>query len=169
MKKIFASLLTATVLAFGALGFAACDLFGSGGNKVKVSTLQELLSVAPRADVVLTQDIDCDFTSLNGIECKTFDGQGHTIKNAVLSNAFFITNKTQMNWVESVKNVTFDNMVCRTGSTYAAIVASCEYGISMENVTVKNSTLEVYESSSNIYAGIGPYRRCRHPNLRRGR
>ena len=161
MKKRFVKILVASLFAVSSLGFSACSLFNCGGEKektVKVSNLDELLSAGGK--VVLTDDIDCDFMTINGLYCSSFDGQGHTIKNAVLNGSFFPTTHTSPSSSsyknsQNIKNVTFDNITCRTSSnSNVSIVAGCEYGISMENVRVQNSTLEVGQGTSTLQAGI---------------
>lgn len=158
MKKFFILLIALIMtVCFAAFSFSGC-LFKSCENKksyVKVSNLSELK--AAKKDILLTQDIDCDFASVSTITCKSIDGKGHTIKNAVLTdNAFFEA--------AEISNLNFDNITCRAVSADAiSIVATARLdstnhnnlnSISIENVTVNNSTVNMPQSNSSIYAGI---------------
>lgn len=155
--KKFTILTLIAAICFAAFSFSGCFIFKSEKkNYVKVSNLSELK--AAKEDILLTQDIDCDFASVSEIVCKSVDGQGHTLKNAVLNDcSFFITSE--------ISNINFENITCRAvSSSNISIVAAAEMdssnhlkvgSISMENVTVKNSTIDMPQSNlKTLYAGI---------------
>ncbi|MDE6598384.1 MAG: hypothetical protein K2K60_07075 [Clostridia bacterium] len=160
MKK-FSTLILALIVAicFAAFSFSGC-LFNSCGksekkNYVEVSNFSELK--AAKDDILLTQDIDCDFASISKIICKSINGQGHTIKNAVLNDGAFFE-------ASEISNLNFQNVTSRAVSSDSiSIVANARLNsnsfanlnsISIENVTVENCTINMPQSNSSIYAGI---------------
>lgn len=142
MKKAVCFII-AQVAALCALTF-----FGGCSEKekvVEVTTLEELKSAS--GNVKLANDIDCDFVTVSTLK-GNIDGGGHTIKNAILNgNALFYSVKNLV-----IENVTYYN----NGNNHASIVAAYrEYeSVYLENITVKNCTMEITQGDSPLYAGI---------------
>ncbi len=145
MKKKLLALNVAVILL--CIAFAAC-LSGCDGFGMlwkNVSTYEELIARYFWNDdggysVKLTADIDCEFATITPLLLgKTFDGQGHTIKNAVVKAEYgyasFFHEITQ-----TIKNVTFENITVQGAGQCDAIVAAagCK---EISNVHVKNSKL----------------------------
>lgn len=87
MKKIII-LLSVLCISIITLSCTACNLgalFNGGPETIEVSTLSELTAYHRDDNIKLMNDIDGEFETINAISCLNFDGQGHTIKNIVIS------------------------------------------------------------------------------------
>ena len=157
MKKKLLALNVAVILVCitFAVCLSGCDGFGMLWKNV--STYEELIAryswnKDSGYSVKLTADIDCEFATVTPLLLgKTFDGQGHTIKNAVVKAengyASFFNEVTQ-----TIKNVTFENITVQGAGQCDAIVAAagCK---EISNVHVKNSKLTATQSVRNaLYA-----------------
>jgi len=103
------------------------------------------------------------FTSASNYFAGTFDGNGHSIKNFILGSA--TSNQTVsyansglfggVNAKGTVKNLTIEGAILnvyRSSSTYYGILAGYNAG-TIENVTIKNSSLTVAGSTNAQYVG----------------
>lgn len=149
LKKLSA---VAIVLMFVAtcFVFAGCSLFDKLTAK-HVSTLEELKSAGGKL-VVLDNDIDGNFANLDTlIGGVTFDGQGHTISNLLVSNQ-----ENGLFKSTTVKNVTLENITLSATGIFAGIVAGYgREGMVIDNVHVVNSKIiaNQKESKSHIFVG----------------
>ena len=141
--------LSATLVAF-----AACDKVPT----TKVSTYAELLNA--EGNVVLTDDIDCNFGVVSTLNFDSFDGQDHKIKNFIIKatgvtdNAAFFSADTQ-----SIKNVTFEGVKAEGINVLALSIVKIGGGGKIENVHVKSAEIKVTQNDKlpcfvgAIYAG----------------
>ena len=143
MKKT-TILLSALCIVTMALLCSACDVnafFNGGHATIEVSTLSELTTKHKNDNIKLMNDIDGEFETIDAISCFNFDGQGHTIKNVVISTKdASATASLFEKSVESIKDVNLDNISVSGVLCYGAIVnvIGCN---KIENVHVKNSKL----------------------------
>lgn len=143
MKKIII-LLSVLCISIITLSCTACNLgalFNGGPETIEVSTLSELTAYHRDDNIKLMNDIDGEFETINAISCLNFDGQGHTIKNIVISTPdAYATASLFEKYVASIKDVNLDNINVAGVSCYGAIVnvIGCD---KIENVHVTNSKL----------------------------
>lgn len=142
------------ITSLGAATLAGCGIFG--GKEVEVSTYEQLVSEDNSGKKIkLTADIDCGGLLFDSLTFEEFDGQGHTIKNGVISSSAYGEKGGALfgRDVEVIKNLTVENFEVR-GDTSAAII---KYGGGGEisDVTVKDCKLEVKNCrfAGGIYAG----------------
>ncbi len=141
-----AALASALCLAGGLIPLAAC-----GGGKVEISTFEQLVSEENSGKrMVLTADIDCGGKEIESITPESFDGQGHTIKNAVIASSSYAEKGGALfgRDTEEISNLTVEGFEV-TGTYTGAII---KYGgeCTITNVHVKDSSLEVKDG---LYAG----------------
>lgn len=134
-KKFFSLFVAAAVLCAAFAGLlTGCDGFGVFWENV--STYEELIAGYHSHSVRLKNDIDCEFATINPLYLgKTFDGNGYTIKNAVINAdngyASFVADS------ECIKNVTFENITVKGSGRCDAVVAAKDCK-EISNVHVKN-------------------------------
>lgn len=157
--KLIKPLLFISFLTLSTGILTSCD--GLFETTKKVSTFEELMKVTREDNVVLTNDIDCNFQTITTRACKSFEGNGYTIKNFVLSasglkdeTAFFAS------YTKTIKNVVFEGATINGDQVMSlAVVKSCGGGL-IENVHIKNCTLSATQSNKKrcnvggIYAGV---------------
>lgn len=146
MNKILYSLMALCVIAITCSAFSACE------QSEKISTYEDLTKSYVNKSVVLENDIDCQFQTLTPLQCQEFDGNGYTIKNAVIKAkykyaSFFApdTNK--------ISNVTFDNITVNGSGKCDAIVLSSG-GANIDNVHIKNSKISCTQTETNTLYGF---------------
>lgn len=152
MKKVLCAVIAAAlVLGVGCVVFAGCDGFGTIWKNV--STFEELTkgysgSAEYGTSVRLTADIDCEFQTVSPLLLgKSFDGQGHTIKNAVVSSSEY--NGLHSSFFElgtnSIKNLTLENITVNGSGRCDAIVIASDCS-EIVNVHVKNCKIIANQS-----------------------
>ena len=133
MKKFYSLLLC--VFSFGVtlFAFAGCSfLFGKDELIVtEVSTAQELQEGA--MNISLQNDIDLGGEFFDPIRVHSFNGNGHTISNAIITTTSVKNSASFFSEVfDHVQDVTFKNItVSAENTSYAAIVLalpSSRYG-----------------------------------------
>lgn len=107
---------------------------------VEIATIYDFMSLAGKSlddNYLLTNDLDFQGLCINQIKGVgvfsegSFDGDNHTVKNAVFSGALFGSVSG------TVRNICFENIEC-TETSYEGIVGK-SYGGKLENITIKNS------------------------------
>lgn len=147
MKK-FIGVIIASAVAFGAGAvFGGCGLFSKN-----VSTFEQLKDA--NGKVKLTADIDCGYETLKAIECDSFDGQGYTIKNCVVS-ANSTSDIAALFKAKEVKNLTLDNITVTGNASYGVGIVSDGYSKKIDNVHIKNSNVTGVQAYYGNGAGRG--------------
>jgi len=127
----------------------------------KISTVDELYNMKSNRSYQLTTDIDLEGRKWNPLEVKGFNGNGHTIKNAVVDlNAWHsYTNEDTGAFFKDVRwvyNVEFDNIFCKANGihieNFGLIAPSPEYA---KDIVVRNSELIFHQSESSKSYPIG--------------
>lgn len=149
------------------LGVCSCLVFNACGSKDRekssykynaVSSLEQLYSMRSDEAYKLTCDIDFEGREWVPLSVAGFNGQGHTISNCVIQvnessswNGFFKTCR----WLE---NITFDNCSITgyidTGEYVAYVSIGSSRSETLENVTVKNCTIDIDYVSGSVYVGL---------------
>lgn len=161
VKKVLMIVLAAivAVVVVGAIGLVInwYQFRGKG-----VSTYEELINLKYNDDnIYLTADIDCEYNTIEPISCSYFDGNGYTIKNAVISNVS-VENKTAFfSGGESIKNVNFENIRVKSAMALSAAIVCNNRCNSIENVHVKNCEMEIGQGKAqgalNSYSPADSY------------
>ncbi|MCH5164262.1 MAG: hypothetical protein J1F36_04520 [Clostridiales bacterium] len=155
--KVFVALLINMFMAIFVMGaFTGCGITTIFAKKI--SNFDELMSAS--GDVILTADIDCNFQTISTRKFSTFDGQGHKIKNFVLTasgstnDGAFFSPSTSL-----IKNVTFEGVTISGEKVLALSIVKIGGGGKIENVHVRNSTITATQSNyypcyvGGIYSG----------------
>ena len=98
-------------------------------------------------------DLDFMFQTISPINCKNFNGNGHTIKNVIISNDSIRGTTSLFSSADSINDLYLDNIsVSATSSFGAAILCqiSCR---NINNVHIKNS--KVTTSMPTYGSGLG--------------
>ncbi len=140
----------ALTAAFAAtcVNLTSCFLFSKPSAPVtEVSTLNQL-KAAYGGKIVLKNDIDCQYTSLNSISADEFDGNGYTIKNCYITETDGSRSTSFFNkGVKTIKNVKFENIeVSGKNGLSAAIVCTGDSN-KIENVHVENCKITYTQAS----------------------
>ena len=104
------------LIAFGAaaiLSGTLLPLSACGTASVEISTFEQLVSAENSGKrMVLTADIDCGGEEIESITPESFDGQGHTVKNAVISSSSYAEKGGAIfgRDTEEVRNLTVENV-----------------------------------------------------------
>ncbi len=109
-------------------------------NKTKVSTLEELLNA--RGYAVLTNDIDCGYETIDSINCDSFDGQGYTIKNAVVSSPNQDYYTASLFNASSVQNLFLENITVKVENALGVGIVSGGNTSYISNVHITNSSIQ---------------------------
>ncbi len=138
---------------------------------VEIDSIEDLENLKNADDIeqkkyILTRDLDLEGRTIDPIPVHTFEGNGHTIKNAVINSSdgwsgFF-------RGADIIKNVTFDNIqiihTMKDGNRMDSIgmVVGClgsiidNYYTEMSGVTIKNSKVICKAMDSGVVnIGIG--------------
>lgn len=122
---------------------------------VEIATIYDFMNLAGKRlydNYLLTNDLDFQGLCINQIggvlSSGLFEGDNHTVKNAVFSGALFgeVTG--------TVRNICFENIEC-TEKTYEGIVDTLRSGGKLENITIKNSFNNKEMSSVLVYDAYG--------------
>jgi hypothetical protein len=129
---------------------------------IEIYTAEGLVAVSKMTikggeTVVLKSDIDLTGVEFNGLNAfnsenpNVFDGQNH-----VVSNWTYTGRSDDMgfikNWVGTIKNLTINNAVLRTGGR-SAVIAAKPYG-NIENCHVKNCNLQANYWACGLITGM---------------
>lgn len=135
---------------------AANRYFGKEEEVIEWREVSSREELSDGGNIKLTADIDFNYEMINGIGCKRIDGQGHTIKNCIITEEDY----TQSASLFGVGTVSVQNLVLegieinsKTGSAAIVCVSNCE---SIENVTVRNSSItggQVIYGSKGYFTG----------------
>lgn len=106
---------------------------------VEIATIYDFMNLAGKylnENYLLTNDLDFQGLCINqisGVSSKgLFEGDNHTVKNAVFSGALFGSVSG------TVRNTCFENIEC-AGKSSEGIVNTLSNGGKLENITIKNS------------------------------
>lgn len=116
----------------------------------KVSTFEELIKCKDsNANIKLTADIDCNYEIVNRILCNSIDGNGHTIKNFIISGE----NEVSMFYseIKSIKNLVVENVKYKISKSSEKVALLSYSATLIENVTIKDSEMEVIFSTDLDY------------------
>ena len=119
---------------------------------IEVNNIEELIA-AKGKDIELMADLDFMFQTISPINCKNFNGNGHTIKNVLISNDSIRGTTSLFSSADSINDLYLDNIsVSATSSFGAAILCqiSCR---NINNVHIKNS--KVTTSMPTYGSGLG--------------
>lgn len=119
---------------------------------IEVNNIEELIA-AKGKDIELMADLDFMFQTISPINCKNFNGNGHTIKNVIISNDSIRGTTSLFSSADSINDLYLDNIsVSATSSFGAAILCqiSCR---NINNVHIKNS--KVTTSMPTYGSGLG--------------
>lgn len=119
---------------------------------IEVKSAEELIA-AKGKDIELMADLDFMFQTISPINCKNFNGNGHTIKNVIISNDSIRGTTSLFSSADSINDLYLDNIsVSATSSFGAAILCqiSCR---NINNVHIKNS--KVTTSMPTYGSGLG--------------
>ena len=152
--KHFVAIVIIATLAVSCVILASCSLFD---KSIHISTFEDLQQ-AHGGKLVLDNDIDGNYASINPIVANRLDGNGHTISNFVVSTTttggIFTTNSCLL---ASVKNVTFENVTVNTTSAYRVglIVEYAQSDLVIENVHVKDCKIVAEQGSKSDDLFVG--------------
>lgn len=104
----------------------------------EVSTFEQLKTA--KDNVKLLNDIDGNYETISSISCTSFDGQGFTIKNCVVTaNGYNKSASLFSAGTETIKNLNLENIVVKGSDGMGAAVVCVAKCDKIENVHVKNS------------------------------
>lgn len=149
MKKIFKFFGITVLACIVALGTTGC--FFDGSDATKVSSFEELKS-ARGGNIILTDDIDCGYETMEPFGCGEFDGQGHVIKNCIITfSADYVS--FFRSGVGTIEKVTFENITVVASNALSAAIVSAGETEKIDNVHVKNSKLSCTQGDNNYTYG----------------
>ena len=164
MKKVVGILALCLILTLAGTAFSGCGLFGGIVITTEVSSAEQLQEAG--GNIRLIADIDFGGEIFDPIEVTSFDGNGHTISNAIVvasgsqEHASFFADVA-----DGVRDVTFENIsVSSEGTSYAAIVwdgmersDAMPQGeeIEFENVHIKDCTIEFVQGTNETRTFVG--------------
>lgn len=168
-KKSHKKLITTLVIVFAVLAVLTVAVLGIrrcilGDTKFhSISSVDELFAMQSDKNYRLACDLDLSGQNWEMLRVKKFDGNGHTIRNTVVSKPKIENDQWGytgfFSYAESITDVTFKNLsvtgIISCVSTHSAIV--CGDGLkNAENVSVTDSYLNVIISSNdNSFGYVG--------------
>lgn len=151
MKKIK----ICAIIVAGAISVVSTGLLmltGCSDKYYEISTFEELMS-NDKKNIKLTNDIDCKNQSIKSINCSKIDGQGHIIKNAVISSPNEYSYTASLFSAETIQNITLENITVQVEKALSVAIVSGGNSKLIENVNVTNSKIScsnpIYKSNTS--------------------
>ncbi len=119
-----------------------------------ITTVEELYAMSKDGNYRLTNDLDLDGNKWESKSVKNFDGNGHTIKNAIINSSSDIGGGFFYG-INEIKNVTFENLtvVISSSSTAFGMVADAANRVS--GVTIKDSSAKFINTNTDSEVSMG--------------
>lgn len=161
-KLIVTLIIIAVVLAVLIGAFFGIRRLITGDTKYhSVSSVAELYAMDSEKNYRLACDLDLQGQYGNMLRVRNFDGDGHTISNAVVLKSGGEDNQNGYGFfstAQSITNVTFKNMsvTLNSGDVSCSAIVCGNFLKNAENVSVTDSSLNVtVNAGSSSYAHIG--------------